>query len=211
MRKALVLVMAVTLFGLGSPVWAGGEKVLASVLGTTIPGDKSSQTVQKLLKEDGIYVNVLDAAGKNLWQSENLGLEEKKFMIDGKTQSLALKDLNGDGIPEIFAAAFYGPKASGLFIYTWDAKEKKFAPIMTTFPKEDLTREMLVSDVYLESGEDLVIQEGGMARVTGMIFPEKPEEEAHPAFYLFKFDKDRYVFQKTEPFEGTKKTEEKKQ
>lgn len=170
---------------------------LASASGKLIPG---LPDVQAIKVKDGASVKLViqDADGKNLFQSEELGSEEKLFTLDGKATSLALRDMTGDGVPEALVAAFYGPRASGLFVYTYSVASKTFVPVRCTYPKYDLTRDMLVSDLQQENGTDMIVASDGVVTMLGLEYPEKADKEPFPAAFSFKFKDGMFVHQMTE-------------
>ncbi|HEY9068984.1 MAG TPA: hypothetical protein VIV61_01935 [Candidatus Ozemobacteraceae bacterium] len=171
---------------------------LATATGKLIP-DSPDVKVLKTRDADEVRLTIQDAAGTNLFQSEVLGSEEKLFTLEGKPTSLALRDLTGDGVPEVITSAFYGPLASGLYVFTWDAAAKKFVPVPCIYPKFDLTRDLLVSDVQREDGSDMVIGADNVVTMLGLVYPDKEGAAPTKAAYTFAFDKGRFVHQKTEP------------
>lgn len=171
---------------------------LASASGKLIPG---APDVQALKVQEGASIKLVirDAAGAKLFESEELGSEERPFTLEGKPTSLALRDLTGDGVPEAVTAAFYGPRASGLYVFTYDVATKKFVPVLCTYPKHDLTRDMLVSDLQQSDGSDMLIAADGTVTMLGLQYPEKDGGEPVPAAYTFVFKDGKFVHQKTEP------------
>lgn len=171
---------------------------LASASGRLIPGSPDVMAL-KVKEGESIRLVIQDAAGKKLFESEELGSEEKLFTLDGKATSLALRDMTGDGVPEAVTAAFYGPRASGLFVFTFDTASKTFVPVQCTYPKQDLTRDMLVSDLQQEDGSDMIIGADGVVTMLGLVFPEKEGQEPTSAAYTFAFKDGTFVHQKTQP------------
>ncbi|HNW33930.1 MAG TPA: hypothetical protein PKM25_03290 [Candidatus Ozemobacteraceae bacterium] len=171
---------------------------LATASGKLIPNSPDVR-VLKVKEGESIRLIIQDAAGKKLFESEELGSEEKLFTLGGKALSLALQDVTGDGVPEVLTAAFYGPRASGLFVFTYDAASKTFIPVQCTYPKQDLTRDMLVSDLQQEDGSDMVIGADGTVTMLGLVYPEKEGREPTSAAYIFAFKDGKFVHQKTEP------------
>jgi len=171
---------------------------LASTSGRLIPNTPDVNVV-KAKDGESIRLTIKDSAGKKLFESEELGSEEKLFTLNGSAMSLAIRDMTGDGVPEVVTAAFYGPRASGLFVFTYDVASKKFVPVPCTYPKEDLTREMLVSDIQCEDGSDMVIGADGVVTMLGLVYHEKEGQEPTPAAYTFVFKDGKFVHQKTVP------------
>ncbi len=171
---------------------------LASASGNLIPG---SPDVQALKIQEGATIKLVirDAAGTKLFESEELGSEDRQFTLDGKPTPLAVRDLTGDGVPEAVTAAFYGPRASGLFIFTYDAAAKKFVPVQCSYPKHDLTRDMLVSDLQQSDGSDMIVGADGTLTMLGLQYPEKDGAGPVPAAFTFAFKDGKFVHQKTEP------------
>ncbi|HOT29448.1 MAG TPA: hypothetical protein PLU72_14805 [Candidatus Ozemobacteraceae bacterium] len=171
---------------------------LASASGALIPGSPDVQVI-KIQEGESIRLVIRDAAGAKLFESEELGSEDRLFTLDGKPTSLALRDLTGDGVPEAMTAAFYGPRASGLFVFTYDASAKTFVPVRCTYPKHDLTRDMLVSDLQQGDGSDMIVGADGTVTMLGLQYPENDGAEPVPAAYTFIFKDGMFVHQKTEP------------
>ncbi len=189
----------VCLLTIGSPgLLAAEPAVLAKETGAVTGEAGGVCEVRKLKGEGGITVIVIDQFGNPLWNSDSLGDEDKTFLLGEKPSSLALHDVDGDGTPEILVAAFIGPRASGLFVFRYDASAKTFVPIPCRFPKENLDRDCLISDIHQESGGDLVIKADGTAQVLGMIFHETAAEPPSPALWTFTYQGGAFVHQKTE-------------
>ena len=200
MRDIIRMISVVLFVTVSITAFAEGDQVLATAKGQCISGDKGTQEIQKVLSADGVFILVRDEAGKQIWKSENLGSEDKVFTYEEKGQKLALKDFTGDGAVEIITAAFYGPKASGVYVFTWDPTAKTFKPIMVSAPGDDEPRDLLVSDIRMEDGSDMIFQKDGKVRLTGMVYPEKPEDSPVGAFYFFEFEKGQFVQKKVEQF-----------
>jgi len=193
--RVAFLMMLVLLAG---AVFAGGAPVLEKVFGPIVTGEKKPCEVRKIKNDRGIFVEVYDPAGKKFWTSESLGVEDKKFMLVDKMLGLALKDLDKDGVDEILVSAFIGPQSSGLYVFKYNAKTRGFDAMKSRFPKEDLDRDCLISDVNQESGGDLVVNPDGSAVVLGMIYAENAEEPPVPGLYSFLLKDGVFVHQKTE-------------
>ncbi|HOY65388.1 MAG TPA: hypothetical protein PLP29_00785 [Candidatus Ozemobacteraceae bacterium] len=170
---------------------------LASASGKLIP---ESPEVTAIKRQDGDAIRLLiqDAAGKTLFESDVLGSEEKLFRVEDRDTSLAIRDLTGDGIPEALASAFYGPKASGLYVFTYDLASHTFVPVQVTFPKDDLTRDLFVSDIQARDGSDMHVAADNTVTVIGMQYSEKEGEQPIPAAFTFTFEKGRFIHRKTE-------------
>jgi len=171
---------------------------LASASGRLIP---DAPAVNAVKVQDGktIRLVIKDAAGKKLFESELLGSEEKVFTLNGKATSLAVHDLTGDGVPEVVAAAFYGPRASGMFVFSYDPAAKKFVTIPCTYPKQKLTRNMLVSDMQAKNGSDMIIGADKTVTMLGLVYPDKAGKKPTLAAYSFAFKDGSFVHQKTQP------------
>ncbi len=172
--------------------------VLAKETGPVTRDPQSPCEVRKLKTATGVSLEVRDPTGATVWSLDELGFEEKKFLVGDRTSTLALVDIDRDGFPEILAAAVIGPHSSGLFAFRFDALSKTFAPIPCRFPKENLERDCLVSDALQETGGDLVVREDGSAQVIGLIFDEKGREPPVPGLWTFVLQNGAFVHQKTE-------------
>lgn len=145
-------------------------------------------TVEKHLDENGVVLKVLGADGKEIFASENLGSEDKLFMMGDKAVGLASHDFDADGNPEILVSAFYGPKASGLYVFRYDAAAGKFAAVKFLNPVDaELSTENLVSDVRHESGDDMVVKEDGSLVALGLIYPSEAGQSPIEGLYTWKY------------------------
>ncbi len=86
--------------------------------------------------------------GEKVWSSESLGEQEKFITFSGKKTSLAIKDMDSDGIPELVAAAMTGPETSALYIYKYQACCNEFLPMNFTYAESKFSRPFMVSDLY---------------------------------------------------------------
>ena len=172
--------------------------VLAKEIGPVTRDIQMLCEVRKLKTATGVSLEVRDPMGNTVWSLDELGFEDKKFMVGDRTSTLALVDIDRDGFPEILAAAVIGPHSSGLFAFRYDALRKTFAPVPCRFPKENLERDCLVSDALQETGGDLVVREDGSAQVIGLIFDEKGREPPVPGLWTCALQNGAFVHQKTE-------------
>ncbi len=194
MKKVLITMVMGLL--LAAPSYA--ETSLAEDTLTLAGGEKIK--VAKYLDDKGVGIRLSTEAGGKIYQHENLGSEDKLFKLDDKGTKLALKDLTGDGIPEILAAAFYGPTASGLYVFSYDAAAKKIVPVkFLNSNSPDLSTECMVSDIRQEDGSDMVINADGSMTAMGMIYPKEPGDEAAPGFYTWKFADGMFKLAETKP------------
>jgi len=161
--------------------------------------DGQQMTVEKRIDDMNLTLRVLDADGKQIFTSETLGSEEKLFVIDREAVSLKVRDLNGDKVPELMAAAFYGPNASGLYVFTYDTSAKTFKPMQFVHAAADLTRDCLVSDMRQENGEDLMFLSDDVVRALGMIYSTEPDAEPVAGFYFYKLTDGAFKFVESKP------------
>lgn len=153
--------------------------------------NKAKFSVIKRIDQGTVTLKVLGADGKEMWASLPLGEQEKLFIIDGAASPLTVKDLTGDGVPEIITAAMTGPETSALYVFKYDAAGKKFVGMNFKYEKEQLSRDFMVSDMYQKNGEDIVFMPENQVRALGKIF----NEDAGPTagFYFFKLAGDEFV------------------
>ncbi len=158
----------------------------------------SSQfNIVKRIDSNTVTLKVFSREGKEVWVSAPLGEQEKLFVVDGAATPLAVKDVTGDGTPELITAAMTGPESSALYVFQFDAASAQFAPMNFKYEKEDLTRDFVVSDMYQKDGQDLVITEENQVRALGKIY----SEEAAPiaGFYTFKLSGEAFVCSEVTP------------
>ncbi|MBF0406519.1 MAG: hypothetical protein HQM10_04145 [Candidatus Riflebacteria bacterium] len=154
-------------------------------------------TVYKVVKDDGIYIEVENENGENIWRSSNLGIEDKSFVINGKARNLALYDFDKDGVFEIVTAAFYGPKASGLWIFK-RLKNDSFEPVKNSFPDADITRDFLVSDVHRVDGTDFLIEGSGRIKTLGQIFNIESLASSTHEYLEFFYKSGTFIHEKNQ-------------
>jgi len=144
----------------------------------------------KELRENSVFVRILDAAGQEVARSESLGEQEKFFVLGAAPKSIAVVDINNDKVPEIIAPAMTGPDRSALYIFKFNPHTSKLIPFKFAYKKEKLERDFLVSDFYQENGQDLVFLENNRIRALGKIY----QEDAEPVvgFYFFDIDGEGY-------------------
>ena len=147
---------------------------------------KNRLFITKTRRPDGIYLIARDISLRTVWISPNLGSEDKTFFLDDKATILGVKELTGDGLPELVSSAFYGPSASGLYVYSWNPSRRVFSPI-TNVASETEPREHLVSDIPVESGDDMVIERDGTIRLLGRVFDPRAEHPPTTGIYVYRF------------------------
>ncbi len=202
MKSLKVLVPLVLIMASVPGLSYGAETILASGSGAFLAPDEFK--VDKVNREDGIYIVVSGKDGAKVFESKPLGTEEKLFRIRGEDKSLVIEDVTGDKVPDIVTAAFYGPKASGLYVFSYSKDEKTFKVIPAFFPKQDQTADQLVSDVRQKDGSDMIFQDDGTVKILGLVYSEDGSQPPAPSSYIFKFDQGKFVHQKTEPLAETK-------
>lgn len=146
---------------------------------------------QKNIKQGLVSISVRTKEGKPIWTSEILGEQEKFFIIDKNATSLAIKDLNGDKVPEIITAAMTGPDRSALYVYKYEPKENKFVPMQFKHEKQKVYRDFMVSDMYQKDGQDLVFMGDNKVRALGKIYSEQSAPIA--GFYYFELVGNDFV------------------
>jgi hypothetical protein len=110
--------------------------------------------------------------------------------------------MTGNGVSEILVAAFFGPRSSGLWVFSWSDEAKTFKPIPCYHAEGDLTRDMLVSDLRQDDGSDLFLETSGKARVLGMIYPADLVGEPVPGHYDYQLKDGRFEHTGTTPVPG---------
>lgn len=153
--------------------------------------------VVKRIDKGTVTLKVFTVEGKEMWVSSPLGEQEKLFTIDGAASPLAVKDLTGDGVPELITAAMTGPESSALYVFKYDSEGKKFAAMNFKYEKEELTRDFLVSDMYQKNGEDLVFMPENKIRALGKIYSEENGPSA--GFYFFTLKNNEFVCSEITP------------
>ncbi len=162
----------------------------ADVLASTYLQLKSSEKplkIEKILDENGVSVRVYSENGQTLFDSGIIGSENKLFTFEGKAGGIAAHDFDGDGNAEILATAFYGPKASALYVFRFDKTAGNFAPMTFLNDKApDLSTNFMVSDIRQDDGSDMVVNNDGSITALGMIYAANPEGKPVPGRYTWK-------------------------
>ena len=188
------------LFGMMMAVGGYAEtpafKVLEKASFVLNPDEKVTYEAVKFEQNGELFLQILGNDQKVLWKSESLGSEEKQFQLDGKPSKLAVADLDGDKIPEILTSAFYGPNASGLYVYKMNDKTKEVKPIVCFDSNEEPSRDFLVSDIRQEDGGDFQITGKGDVKILGMKYII--DKEPQPANYFFKLSAKGFELEKVE-------------
>lgn len=181
-----------------NPHLSGAPITLATIEFSPDQDGKHRLFISKVQRADGIFLTARDVASHTIWTSRNLGTEEKKFFLDDKATVLGTKELTGDKLPELVSSAFYGPSASGLYIYSWDARKRTFTSIPNTASGTPEPQEHLVSDITVETGDDMVIEADGTIRILGRVFDPKAENPPGTGIYTYRFLKGAFVLQQIE-------------
>lgn len=156
--------------------------------------------VEKYLDDKGVGIRATSAAGEKLLELGEIGVEDKLFIIDEKASGLAIKDLDGDGTPEIITAAFYGPKASGLYVFKFDAEKRRFAAIkFVNSADPTLSTDFMTSDMRQDGGEDMVIAADGSIVALGMIYPADASSEPVAGLYTWKLAEGSFKLTEKKP------------
>lgn len=188
-RKIVGSVLFLILILCASAGFAQAPLVLASA--SFLLDGPEVWNVHKILENTEIFLIVLDKDKKEFWRSGALGTEDRLFQIEGVATPLSVADLDGDKIPEVFTAVFYGPKATGLYGFRVDAGQKKLIPI-TVFMGDSEPRDFLVADIHVDDGGNLLMDSRGKISVMGMAYEE---EKAIPAKWDFELTKKGFELQ----------------
>lgn len=119
-----------------------------------------------------VILTAFNDKGEKVWSSESLGEQEKFITFSGKKTSLAIKDMDSDGIPELVAAAMTGPETSALYIYKYQACCNEFLPMNFTYAELKFSRPFMVSDLYDPNNRDIIVMKNNNIRASGKIYTE---------------------------------------
>lgn len=161
--------------------------------------NKQFKVIKRIFKQE-VMLKVVDGSGKLFWKSGKIGDQEKLFQIGNKSESLVVKDLNGDNIPEIITAAMTGPGRSNLQVFKLVKNGKRFKPVKFEHKKQKLIRSFAISDIYQKDGQDFVFTSDKELRVLGKIYVA--DSAPKYGFYYFKLEKNGFVCSKIEPVPG---------
>lgn len=186
--KKQILMVAILFASIALTTAFSAEKKILGRESFKLGSDNKEIVAEKYLENNEIMVSITDKSGKSLLDSSPIGNEEKLFLLDGKPTGLAVKDLTGDGIPEVIATAFYGP-ASALYVYRYDEAKNKFAPVIfIDNPDPDLCRDFMVSDLPMEDGSDMQVKADNSLVAMGKIYPENNIQKVTKGLYTYKFE-----------------------
>jgi hypothetical protein len=200
--KRFLLAIGCTLLRNMTPVFAGlalpgeGNPVVGE---TSITIGNDEYNVVKRIEKESVTITLTGKKGDVFWTSESLGVQEKLFNIDSAAKGIAIKDLTGDGVAEIIAAAMTGEDRSALYVFSFNKDTGKFAPVEFNYEKQNLKREFVVSDIYQANGDDYLFSEDGKLRVLGQIYSESGETPPVAGFYFFQFRNNLFVNTSVEP------------
>lgn len=164
---------------------------------STMKAGSLNLEIVKKIEQKTVSLQVKTADGKSFWSSTPLGDQEKLFVVDDKAESLTVKDLTGDGIPEIITAAMTSESGSALYVFRLDEKAGSFTAMDFKYKDADLVRDFAVSDMYQKSGYDFVINKENQIQVLGKIYSEK--DGPKPGFYFFSLEGQSFICKKIEP------------
>ena len=155
-------------------------------------------SIEKIYNQKEISVNLVakNSDGKIVWESETIGDSEKLINVDGKAESVAIKDLDGDGTPEILSGGMNGANSSFLYVFKYDSSSKHFYPIAFTYPQNSFSRNFLVSDIYDPNNNDVIVKKDGKIRATGKKYTENGPVAC---FYFFEMKNGQYECTAIEP------------
>ncbi|MDD3147937.1 MAG: hypothetical protein PHD82_11580 [Candidatus Riflebacteria bacterium] len=159
--------------------------------------NQSKYNVVKRIDSGTVTLKVFTTEGKEMWVSAPLGEQEKLFTLEGAASPLAIKDLTGDGVPELVTAAMTGPESSALYVFKFDNDSQKFTAMNFRYEKENLSRDFLVSDMYQKDGQDLVFMPENKVRALGRIYSEETGPTA--GFYFFELKENEFVCTEVAP------------
>ena len=149
--------------------------------------------IEKLNAADGISLKISGNNGDVLFDSGIIGSENKLFVVADLATGLGTFDFDGDGNVEILVSAFYGPKASALYVYRFDQASKKFTPVRFLNSSDpELSTDFMTSDLRQEDGQDMVVKADGSIVALGLIYPAKPDETPVQGLYTWKFSNGEF-------------------
>lgn len=153
-------------------------------------------TIEKVYNQKEISVTLVakDEKGKKVWESESIGDREKLVTVDNKAQSIAIKDLDGDGSPEILAGGMNGNDSSFLYVFKYKACCKGFEPMAFAYPQNKFSRDFLVSDLYDPNYKDVIVFPDSKIRAAGKIYTKNGPVAG---FYFFELKNGKYECVKT--------------
>ena len=148
-------------------------------------------SIEKIYNQKEFCVNLVakNSNGEKVWESEIIGDSEKLVNIDGKTESIAIKDLDSDGIPEILSGGMNGPNASFLYVFKYNPTSKTFDPMAFTYPQNSFTRNFLVSDIFDPNSNDVIVKKDGKIRAAGKIYTKNGPVAG---YYFFELKDGQY-------------------
>lgn len=199
MNRLYIAILA-TILLISTPLLSSAvEKKILAHETFTLEAAGGEISVEKYLSNDEIGITIATKSGEKLLEMTDLGSEDKMFSVEESATGLLVKDLTGDNVPEVIAAAYYGP-ASALYVFKFDPASKKFAPMKFIDSEDaDLHRNFMVSDLPASNGSDMAILADNSLRSMGKIYPSEAGKEIIPGSYLFKFVDGSFKLTETKP------------
>lgn len=190
--------IAILMFILCSQSMASNKKELLAKSSFKIDRAGEILNVIKFKMNEEVGITITNVLGEKLLDFSSLGVKEKLFTIDNKVKSLLIKDLTGDGIPEVVTTAYYGP-ASALYVFKYDEKSNEFVPIKFIYNNDvKMNKDYMVSDMPQDNGFDMTVLKNNQLRALGKIYPSDLGEKIKVGYYYFKLIDDCYKLINTE-------------
>ncbi len=182
-----------------NPLTSDASTVIASA-SMQITGMAADLNIEKCSDDQGISLKISAADGKVLLESGVLGSQDKLFAVGSDATGLTTHDFDGDGTAEVVASAFYGPKASALYVFRYDAAAGKFVPIKFLNSSDpELSTDFMVSDMEQADGQDMVINADHSIVALGMIYPANAEDVPTPGLYTYKLVEGQFKLTEKKP------------
>ncbi|HNX75559.1 MAG TPA: hypothetical protein PLM07_13410 [Candidatus Rifleibacterium sp.] len=190
MKKIIFTLLLAIFFG-SLPMLHASEAIAS--LSLQLKGIDTPVIIEKLNAADGISLKISGNSDNLLFDSGIIGSENKLFVVADQATGLGTFDFDGDGNVEILASAFYGPKASALYVYRFDPASKKFSPVRFLNSSDpELSTDFMTSDLRQEDGQDMVVKADGSIVALGLIYPAKPDETPVQGLYTWKFSNGEF-------------------
>ncbi len=173
------------------------KQILSSAV-FTIKDSGENLSVEKYKANNNVGIRISSKSGESLLDMNEIGIEDKFFTVGDDKTSLTVKDVTGDGVPEVITAAYYGP-SSALYVFKFDAAKRKFLPMKFIDSKDaSMHRDFMVSDMPQDNGQDMTVLADNSLRALGKIYPTKAGQKASAGLYFFKHEKGAFKLLKTE-------------
>lgn len=151
--------------------------------------------VVRTISNNSLFLTLKDGTGKELWRSEELGMQARNFEFNKKLSSLLAADIDGDKVPEIILGVTLDSVNSAVYVLKYQSKSKSFAPIKVGYKNSDFERDCMVSDIESANGASIVFETNNRVKLAGKIYTD---DGPIYGLYTFNYASGKFICTKQE-------------